>query len=296
MRAIDIDPNLLRRGAEAAVHASRQATAHFDAEIEGDVPKLMDTLTSRGPYAYAIKPEINPDGTIEIPLATERDDIREWYGRVRGASDLLAGAWPLIEVRGEWYTFHEQITRGSPKGSDVVYETETIALLPVTSDTGITGELVWFRTPREMLGVGEVAAASTATGLEPRKRALRNHERYVDAFQRGDVDHLVDVFNDGAQSAVRDYVDDTGTLVALRDKAALHAHHAAFFERFDVLAVELLHRVVQEWYVFAELWIEVRVRRGADAGSTRAFRAAEFFILANDDRFIARIGHGTDPA
>src|SRR5215471_16418700 len=138
MRAIDIDPELLRQSTEAALHASRQATVHFDAEIAGDVPKLMDTLTPTGPYAYAIKPEIHADGTIEIPLTTDRDAIGDWYARVRGESDLLAGAWPLLELRGEWYTFHEQITRASPKGSDVVYETETIALLPVTTDAGIT--------------------------------------------------------------------------------------------------------------------------------------------------------------
>jgi hypothetical protein len=296
VRAIDIDPELLRRSTEAALHASRQATVHFDAEIAGDVPKLMETLTATGPYAYAIKPEINADGSIEIPLATDRDDIGEWYARVRGASDLLPGAWPLLEVRGEWYTFHEQITRACGKGSDVVHETETIALLPVTTGAGITGELVWFRTPKEMLGVGEVPAASTATGLEPRKHALRNHERYVDALRRADVDEILDVFNDAGQSAVRDYVAETGTLILLRDKQALHDHYTAFFERFDVRTVELVHRVAQEWYVFAELWIEVAVREGPDAGTTRRFRTAEFYVLANDDRFIARIGHGTDPA
>jgi hypothetical protein len=296
MRAIDIDPELLQRSTAAALHASQQATVHFDAEMVGDVPKLMETLTRTGPYAYAIKPEINADGTIEIPLETEREAIGEWYALVRGASDLLPGAWPLLELRGEWYTFHEQITRACAKGSDVVHETETIALLPVTTGDGITGELVWFRTPKSMLGVGEVPDASTATGLEPRKHALRNHERYVDALQRADVDGIVDVFNAAGQSAVRDYVADTGTLTLLRDEAAHRAYYGAFFERFEVLAVDLLHRVVQEWYVFAELALDVRVRTGDDAGEVRTFRTAEFCILANDDRFIARIGHGTDPA
>jgi hypothetical protein len=95
---------------------------------------------------------------------------------------------------------------------------------------------------------------------------------------------------------VRDYVADSGTLILLRDLDAHRAHYTAWFERFEVTAVELVHRVVQEWYVFAELWIEVRARQGAEAGRALAFRTAEVFVLAHDDRFIARIGHGTDLA
>jgi hypothetical protein len=59
-----------------------------------------------------------------------------------------------------------------------------------------------------------------------------------------------------------------------------------------VRAVDILHRLVDEWYVFAELRLTVAERT---TGETRAFHTAEFFIPANDGRFIARIGHGTDP-
>jgi hypothetical protein len=51
--------------------------------------------------------------------------------------------------------------------------------------------------------------------------------------------------------------------------------------------------VTDDWYVFAELRI-VAVRRGS--AGTVAFNTAEFHVPAKDGRFIARIGHGTEPS
>jgi hypothetical protein len=41
-------------------------------------PALVETLTADGPYAYAIRPQINADGRVEIPIATTRETIGEW--------------------------------------------------------------------------------------------------------------------------------------------------------------------------------------------------------------------------
>jgi hypothetical protein len=56
-----------------------------------------------------------------------------------------------------------------------------------------------------------------------------------------------------------------------------------------------LDRVAEEWFIFAELRLTVSPRDGADAGRELSFHTAEFHMPANDGRFIARIGHGTDP-
>ena len=92
---------------------------------------------------------------------------------------------------------------------------------------------------------------------------------------------------------MRDYVADTGTLVPLEGATGIAAHFRAFFERFEMLGVEVLHRVVTDWYLFAEVRLTVRERA---TGELLAWHTAEFFAPGADGRWIARIGHGTDPA
>ena len=100
--------------------------------------------------------------------------------------------------------------------------------------------------------------------------------------------------NSDVQCGVRDYVADTGALVELVGGQATRAHYAAFFDAFEVLSVDLLHRVVQDWYVFAET--RVVARSSAGDGGQVAFNLAEFSVIARDGTFFVRIGHGTDLA
>jgi cytochrome oxidase Cu insertion factor (SCO1/SenC/PrrC family) len=88
-------------------------------------------------------------------------------------------------------------------------------------------------------------------------------------------------------------VNDTGTLVTVDGKDAHRTYYEALLRKYEIESVELLDRVAQDWYVFAELRFTVRLR-GQDSG-TIAFHTAEFYVPASDGRFIARIGHGTDP-
>ena len=95
---------------------------------------------------------------------------------------------------------------------------------------------------------------------------------------------------------MRDYVADTGTITAVEDVDGVRAHWRRFFEWFDVQAVDVMHRVIQEWYLFAELRFEVVARSGPDVGNRLAFHTAHLLVPGKDDRFIVEIGHGSDPA
>ena len=48
--------------------------------------------------------------------------------------------------------------------------------------------------------------------------------------------------------------------------------------------------------LFAEVRVTAEVKSGSAAGQSVAFHTAEFHVPANDGRFIARVGHGTDLA
>jgi hypothetical protein len=299
-RVIDIDPELLERSASAIRHGAEQATVHMDGEVacldaEG-VPELLETLTPDGPYAWAIMPQLGPDGTVMIPIATTREEIADCYRITRGRSNVL-GFDPLLELHGAWYTFQEGISRSYVPATGAYGSTETIALFPVTSDRGITGELAWWKVPPEQLGTGHGAhPTGVLDPLDARRRAMQTHDRYLDLLRTGEVDRLGEVLDDAVQSAVRDYVDDTGTLVGLDGLAAHHDHLERFIGRFAIEEVLLLERVVQDWYVFAEVRMTGVERHPRSAGRRVAFNTSQILVPGADGRFVARIGHGTDIA
>ncbi|HEY6533493.1 MAG TPA: nuclear transport factor 2 family protein [Acidimicrobiales bacterium] len=297
MSVIDVDPELLKRSADAALHSAEQAAVHLQAEFVDELDGLMDTLVAEGPYAYTQmwKLAVEPDGSVSFPITTTRDGIRDGYGELH---ELMATAtWEsMVEVRGEWYTFHEGTGTGWDKSSGAFLDGvgTSILLLPVSTAKGITGELVWNRMPGMALGRGADAnpAPFGSDGEFAARRALlAQHDRFLEALRAGDVDAVLEVLSVDAQSAVRDYVDDTGTLVALDGAAAHRAHFDAFFARYRVEAVDLLHRVVADWYVFAEVRFTL-----SDGARTVAFNTAEMIAPGHDGRLLVRIGHGTDPA
>jgi hypothetical protein len=290
---MDTDPGLLRHLAATTMHAHHQSITHIEAEIKGVIPELMDTLKAEGPYGYTILPEVHPDGGVTLPIITTRDGIRQAYELVRGMSDLLA-VNPLTEIRGTWYTFQDNVSYGQLKGTDQRGAHQTLALFPSSSATGITGELVWVRVPRSALGGGSLVEAAAKDEMHLREEVFQLHERYLNALQLGDVDGVLEPLHDRVASAIRDYVNDTGTVTSLEGKDAHRDYYRAFFDKYDVISVEPLYRVAEEWYIFAEA--RITARRRSAAGGSVAFHTAEFHMPANDGRFIARIGHGTDPA
>jgi hypothetical protein len=294
MPRFDLDPELLRRIAEAGVHAADEALIHMEAEFAGNIPELMKTLVDEGPYAYTIIPQVDAEGNIKMPLAKTWDEVNECYKFVRGRSDLLS-AESVVEIRGAWYSFQESLVRGHPKGSDVIGENITYALFPCATGKGITGELVWREIPRDTFGAPG-PGSEIADGMPLRRHMLALHDRYINALRAADVEGILEVMNDAVQAAVRDYVNDTGTLTNMDRKEGHADYYRALFAKYDVVSVDLLDRVVQNGYVFAELRFTMRHRNGAMAGKTVAFHTAEFFVPGRDSRFTVRIGHGTEPA
>lgn len=291
---IDIDPELLRQSAAAQQHAAAEGWNHVTLESTGHIPTILGTLVPEGPWAWAIMTHAQPDGSISLPVHTNFEGIEEMYKMIRGYSDVL-GADPMLEIRGEWYSFHEDVATNREKTSGTVGEREMVLVLPVTSGPGITGELAWVRTDRTLLGK-DLPVAEPKSPLEIRRHLLALHGEFLEGFRRNDAAGMAATFSSGCQSAIRDYVQDTGTLTGLDDLSGLQNHYEAFFDVYDVQSVELLHRVIQEWYLFAEIRIEMTVRAGDQQGKRKAFHTASLLIPGKEDKFIVYIGHGTDIA
>jgi hypothetical protein len=297
MPAIDVDPEVLRTVAAASVHAAEQAVWHIDEEIKaasGDMQPLYDTLVAEGPYAYMVLPQPQPDGTILLPRITTREEIVTCYEMIRGWSDLLE-VIGLTEVRGSWYLFNDNISRGRKRGDETapIGTHETLGLFPSGKDGGITGELVWMRVPRESLGAPGEHNAIPDDPLAAREAVHGQYGRFLDGMRANDLEAVLETLHDLVASTTRDYVNDTGTITDLSGKAVHRAYYEAFFERYDVRSVDVLTQVTEDWYVFAELRLTVAPR---DGGQTVAYNTAEFWVPSRDGRFIARIGHGTEQA
>jgi hypothetical protein len=99
------------------------------------------------------------------------------------------------------------------------------------------------------------------------------------------------MFHPRAQTAVRDYVRDTGTLNELHDTQGLRAYLEQFYARYTVQEISLVNRYACDWLVFAELmWV---VEEKAAPGKLLTFYTAEYEEVRPDGLFATRIGHGT---
>ena len=209
---------------------------------------------------------------------------------IRGASDLLE-VTGLTEIRGAWYLFQDSISVGRRKGEQQSSDNNTLGLFPSGAGTGITGELVWFY-PRLMLGAPDEKYVNEGDPVAARRDVYARYSRYLEALRTQDVDGILGDLHDGVASAVRDYVNDTGTLTQLEGQDAHRVHYDAFFRKYQVQSVQDLVHHADERYVFAELRMTVAPTSGGDA---LTYHTAEYYIPSKDGRFIARIGHGTEP-
>jgi hypothetical protein len=294
MRVIDMDPEVLRKYAEASIHSSEEAWIHMRAEFAGNIDGLMDTLVPEEPYAYTIVPQVLPDGSVNTPLISTYEEIRECYKFVRGRSDLLR-VEPLVELNGGWYNFQHNLSYGRVRETGVENPdgNNTLGIFPVSAGKGITGELVWVKIPRQRMGIGPDPVEPPLEGDKGRRQLLLLHNDYLDAMRAGDVEGVLATMNDGIQANVRNYVEDSGKLISTKTKDAYRAYLQEFFDKYEVVRLDYLHRVMEDWYLFAEVRMALRVRA---TGEALAVNTAEFFVPAKDNRFIVQTGHGTDLA
>ena len=294
--AIDAEPKLLETMAAAAIDAYDKAVGHVNEEIKARDPSnltaLIGSLAPDGPYAYTIMPRILPDGTVSLPVLSTREEITEAYTFIRGLSAVheVAG---LTEITGSWYLFQDSLTVGGPKDTDVRNDRHTLGIFPSGTEQGITGELVWLRVPRSQLGFADDVEVVADDDLHARRLVLDHYWQYVRGLRANDVDAVLSPLHNGVASAIRDYVGATGTLIELTGKDAHRDWYTQLLAKYEIRSVRPIQLVTTEWYVFSELRIQVEQR---DNGARLAFNTAEFHVTAKDGRFIARIGHGTEPA
>jgi hypothetical protein len=97
--------------------------------------------------------------------------------------------------------------------------------------------------------------------------------------------------NDAA-IAIRNYVTDVSSLLNVAGHDAIRQHYTQLFAKYRVLDIQLVNRVAESWYVFAELHWQVEER---SSGRTLEFCTADLNSIDADRKYWVRTGAGTDP-
>ena len=261
---------------------------HIRAEWTQDVYKVADTLATDAPLAWTFAAPGAEEGEFFFLAGTTVDAIREQYEWLRQSIELHN--WEsLLEIRQGWYTMMQGVCTLTQVPSGVESKGETVTMFPV-GDDGILGEL-------QVTTVGRKADGSLPCdgGTLPvtRLATLARHEAYLDALRAGDVEQIVAAHSPKGAVAMRSYLDDTSTLLNTSDLDGLRAYFTAFYERFHVRDLGLVVRMVEAWYVFAELRWTVEERGGEHR--TLEFCTAELSPVDPEGRYWVRTGAGTDP-
>jgi hypothetical protein len=153
--------------------------------------------------------------------------------------------------------------------------------------------VIWIRYPVEILGTPGEPDTRPADAVLARERVYKRYERFLAGMRANDIGTVLEVLHTGVASTIRDYVANTGTITDLKGIDSHRSYYEAFFDMYEVTAVEKLCQVTEDWYVFAELRFTMTRR---DHPGFWSFHTAEFWAPAKTGQFIARIGHGTSPA
>ena len=199
----------------------------------------------------------------------------------------VRGMEAIAEIRSDWYAFMYGIGEGKVHTTGELVYSPTAVMFPTMGKQGITGELFWTRT-----SVGAPYTGGRTGPLASETAVLARHEELVGAMRRADAAGVTKLFHPDSQTGIRDYVNETGTLIGLRSKQDLKAYLDQFFDRFTIVELDVVERLATDWFVFAELrWVVEDSKAG---GNRFRFYTAEHGEVRPDGLFASRIGHGTE--
>lgn len=297
--------------ASAVEHAALAARAaylgwrHLRSEYSQDIDTVLATLETAGPWTWTLPmgamAASETDGaaagatTLQYVCATTMEEIREQYVNMRTAVEL----WDWIsmtDLRSSWYMVTHGVGSLIEKPLGNVFQVESVTMFPIGTD-GILGEVQIGAIANERpnrwpeVPTGDVHVPFPVKRLE----ATILHNELMAAIRAEDPARVAATMRDDVATAIRSYLVDGYEMANLEGADAVRDHYASLFERFEVLELRLVNRVVESWFVFAELHWVVRHRAGADKGDVVEFCTADIAPIDEDGRFWVRTGVGTNP-
>ena len=276
--------------ARVAERAADLAWTHLRAEYTQDIDKVLATLAADSPLTWTLPEQTSDDGAITYLAGTNMKEIRGQYEAIRQVVEIHD--WQaLVEIRQGWYALTQGVITLKLLESGQFSRSETVTMFP-TGEGGILGEV-------QIGGIGTPGTdppTPLPQGVQPwvkRLEVLQAHNDYVDALRNADVASVVGAHRATGAMAIRSYLTDESTVVTADGEAQMTAYFTELFRRYRVRDVQMVNRVAESWYLFAELhW---SVEEAAGAGRTLEFCTAETASLDVGGKYWARTGIGTDP-
>lgn len=274
--------------ARLAARAAELSWIHIWAEYTQDPVKIAETLASDAPIAWALAvPSPAEGGAFRFMEGTSKDGVREQYEVLRHQIEIH-GWEPIIEVRSGWYTMWSGVSHIKTVATGSIHKGQTAVLFPVGGD-GILGEL-----QIGVVGRYEDGTAPLDIGRVPVRRLemLHEHEAYLECLRNGDVDGIMSAWRDDAAIAFRSYLIDESTQLNMGGSAPIRDYFTSLFERYRVVDIQIVNRVLDTWFLFAELYWIVEDRA---SGLKYEFCTADLTSIDEERKYWVCAGAGTDP-
>jgi hypothetical protein len=274
--------------ARLAARAAELSWIHIWAEYTQDPAQIAATLASDSAIAWALAvPSPADGGAYRFIEGTSIEGVRQQYEILRHQLEIH-GWEPLIEVRSGWYTMWSGVSHIKTVSTGLIHKGQTAVLFPVGSD-GILGEL-------QIGNVGRYAdgTAPSDDGRVPVRRldVLHEHESYLENLRNGEVDAIMAAWREDAAIACRSYLVDESRLVNMGGSPQIRDYFTRLFQRYHVIDIQIVNRVIDTWFLFAELYWIVEER---ETGFKREFCTADLTSLDEERKYWVSTGAGTDP-
>jgi ketosteroid isomerase-like protein len=188
----------------------------------------------------------------------------------------------FTSIGADWYGFVHGMTTSRIKANGTTVQAEIIGLLPSTPDEDtIAGEI-----GLSMPIFGKQGDAPGALPLE-RVETFALFEQWFAALRSGDADQVSALYADRIQAALFDPLE--GQVVIARGKKAIREHFHRQFAAYRAPTIDLVLRLIDRWYIMAELLWKVR----ESAGDKIWFRTADIVVPTPENEIVSQLGIGT---
>jgi hypothetical protein len=84
----------------------------------------------------------------------------------------------------------------------------------------------------------------------------------------------------------------TAEIVTATEGSSLAEYYTSLFSEYEIISADMVMRLVDRWFVFTELLVELRDR---DRGKLVA-RLADVCVVGNDNQILVHLGTSAGPA